>query len=227
MADSMDAAAKEVAIRARVISHMNKDHAGELELYLRAFNGLPASAAAKPQITDMSLEAMTIKSASGIHVVAIEPPLPNYGASRVKLVEMAQVALARLGLSDIKIDHYAPPAGFDLVVFFGVSLYFMCAATLPLVQPDTAVWGLLDGIFPFGAEGYRWLVKAIFLPVVLIHITESWWMAKTRLEKHRVPAGSTAWWLWTISPSFEGVMAFKRFDALVAAEKQKKEAAKH
>ncbi|KAH6645896.1 putative integral membrane protein [Truncatella angustata] len=226
MADT-DAAAKEAAIKARVVAHMNKDHAGELELYLRAFNGLPASAAARPQITDMSLGALTIRSASGTHTVAIDPPLPNWGASRVKLVEMAQTALTKLGLSDIKIDRYAPPAGLDLVVFFGIGLYVVCAATLGFVRPGTAPWNLLDAFFPFGAEGYRWLVKAIFVPFVVIHVTESWWMASTRLEKHRVPKGGKVWWLWTISPSLEGVMAFKRFDRLVETERKKKDAAKH
>ncbi|KAK9785204.1 putative Integral membrane protein [Seiridium cardinale] len=226
MADS-DTAAKEAAIKTRVVTHMNKDHAGELELYLRAFNGLPASAAAGAQITDMSLGALTIKAVSGRHTVVLEPPLPNYGASRAKLVEMAQTALARLGLSDIKVDQYAPPAGFDLVVFFGVTLYMVCAATLSFVKPGTVIWALLDDFFPLGADGYRWLVKTIFVPFVLIHATESWWMARTRLAKHRVPRGSKVWWLWTISPTFEGFVAFKRFDGLVDAERKKKDAAKH
>ncbi|KAI1863350.1 uncharacterized protein JN550_009670 [Neoarthrinium moseri] len=218
---------QEAAIKTRVVTHMNKDHAPELELYLRAFNGLSARAAAKPQIIDMSLDAMTIKSASGTHTVTISPPLPNYGASRVKLVEMAQTALSKLGLSDIKIDQYAPPAGFDCVVFFGITLYFVCAATLSLVQPGTVIWDLLDSFFPFGALGYRWLVKAIFVPVLVIHITESWWMANTRLIKHRVATGSKLWWLWTVSPFFEGLMAFRRFDGLVEKEKKRKESAKH
>lgn len=227
MADS-DPAAKEAAVKARVISHMNKDHAGELELYLRAFSGLSASGAANPQITHMYLDGLAIKSASGTHTVAIEPPLPNWGASRVRLVEMAQAALTKLDLSDIKIDRYAPPAGFDLVVLFGITLYFVCAATLSFVKPGTASWDALDAFFPVGgAEAYRWLVKTIFVPVVAIHITESWWMAKTRLVRHRVPTGSKIWWLWTIAPFFEGFMAFKRFDGVVAAEQQKKAAAKH
>ncbi|KAI0163020.1 putative integral membrane protein [Pestalotiopsis sp. NC0098] len=226
MADDAAAAAKEAAIKARVTTHMNKDHGGELELYLRAFNGLPASAAAGAQITDMSLGAMTIKSASGTHTVAIDPPLANWSASRVRLVEMAGAALAKLGLSDIRVDTYAPPAGFDCVVFFGVVLYYFCAATLPLVQSGTAAWDLLDAFFPYGASGFRWLVKAIFVPVILLHVTECWWMASTRLEKHRVAPGKV-WWLWAVSPFFDGVCSFNRFDSLVEVERKKKEAAKH
>ncbi|KAF7532404.1 hypothetical protein G7054_g7981 [Neopestalotiopsis clavispora] len=225
MADDA-AAAKEAAIKTRVVTHMNKDHAAELELYLRAFNGLSPSAAAGAQITDMSLEGMTVKSASGTHTVAIAPPLANWSASRVRLVEMAGTALTKLNLSDIRVTSYAPPQGFDCVVFFGVVLYFICAAALPLVQPGTPAWEALDAFFPYGAFGFRWLVKAIFVPVFVLHVTECWWMATTRLEKHRVAPGKV-WWLWTASPFFDGVMSFRRFDALVDAERKKKDAAKH
>ncbi|KAI0125113.1 hypothetical protein BJ170DRAFT_488800 [Xylariales sp. AK1849] len=221
------AAGQEAAIKARVINHMNKDHAAELEHYLRAFNGIPASAAAGAQIVDMSLDAMTIKSASGTHKVGISPPLPNYGASRVKLVEMSRTALSKLGLSDIKIDAFAPPTGFDCVVLFGVAFYFFCAATRGLVQPGTAVWDLLNTIFPYGAVGYRWLVKAIFLPVLACHLVEAWWMFNTRLTKHRVEMGSKIWWLWVGTTFFGGVPAFMRFDRLVQKEKQRKEGLKH
>jgi hypothetical protein len=205
---------------------MNKDHAGELSLYLRAFNGVPASAASAPRIVDMSLDGMEIQSASGAHTVAIRPPLANWGASRVKLVEMAGEALRKLGLSDIKIDVFSPPAGLDLVPFLGILLYFFCAATRAFVQPGTAAWDALDDVFPGGADGYRWLIKAMFVPVVAIHVTEAWWMSTTRLAKHRVE-GAWVWWLWNAAVFFEGYTAFRRFDGLVAKEKARKEGLKH
>ncbi|KAH8677925.1 hypothetical protein BX600DRAFT_506919 [Xylariales sp. PMI_506] len=223
------AAGQEAAIKTRVITHMNKDHVAELEHYLRAYNGLSAGAASGAQLTDMTLDAMTIRTASGAtHTVAIAPPLANWSASRVRLVEMAGEALGRLGLSDVRVTQFRPPAGFDCVVFVSVAFYFVCAATRHLVVPGSPAWELLDAVFPFGgAVAYRWLVKAIFLPVLLIHIAEDYWMATTRLAKHRVPTGSLVWWLWIGSTFFEGVPSFKRFDRLVAEEKAKKEAQKH
>ncbi|ORY64190.1 uncharacterized protein BCR38DRAFT_434239 [Pseudomassariella vexata] len=218
----------EAAIKSRVVTHMNKDHGAELEHYLRAFNGLSARAAAGAQIVDTSLDALTVRTARGVqHTISISPPLASYGQSRVRLVDMSQVALRKLGLSDIKIDEFAPPRGFHWVVFFAVAFYFFAAATRSFVVPKTAVWDTLEGVFPYGAEGYRWIVKAIFVPVVVIHVTEAWWMVKTRLGPHRVGAGGKVWWLWVATTFTEGAMAFKRFDGLVEAERTRREGLKH
>lgn len=220
------------AVKARIVAHMNKDHAGELTLYLRAFNGLSASAAAaRPQLVGMTLAAMTVQTAatgSTPHVVAIEPPLAHLGEARGRLVEMAAEARRRLGLSEIRVDRFARPAGFDCVVFFGVAFYFFAFATRGLVRPGTGAWALLDAVFPYrGAAGYLWLVGAIFVPVLAIHVTECWWMATSRLAKHQVPVGSRVWWLWVGSVFFEGFTAFQRFDGLVAAERKRREGLKH
>ncbi|KAK7980525.1 hypothetical protein PG990_003379 [Apiospora arundinis] len=225
----------DAAIKARIISHMNADHTADLEHYLRAFNGLSASAAAKAQLVDMSTDKMVVKTpASGetLHTVTIDPPMANLSESRARLVDMSRDALQRLGLSDIVVDRYLPPAGFDCVVFFGVAFYFFCAATVSLVDrgAGTPIWDALDAAIPpalGGVAAYVWLVKAIFVPVLAIHVTESWWMAKTRMEKHRVPAFSAVWCAWVASVFFEGIPAFRRVDRLVAMEKAKKQAQKH
>ncbi|KAI6086609.1 hypothetical protein F4821DRAFT_126622 [Hypoxylon rubiginosum] len=213
--------------KTRIIGHMNKDHAKELEQYLRAFNGLSSSAARGAQLTEMTLDAMTIKSASGTHTVAITPPLGSAADARVRLVDMSQRAQEQLGLSDIQISVFTRPEGGGIISALGVSLYFACAATLALVQPGTPAWGMLDAAFPYGATAYKWLVKAIFLPVLIIHVTEAWWIARTRLTKHGIEAGSTLWFLWVANTFVEGYPAMMRFDGLVEMEKQKKESAKH
>ncbi|KAI4868151.1 hypothetical protein F4820DRAFT_150905 [Hypoxylon rubiginosum] len=213
--------------KARIIGHMNKDHAKELTQYLRAFNGMSSSAARGAQLTDMTLDAMTIESTSGTYTVAITPPLGSAADARVRLVDMSQRAQQLLGLSDIQISTFTPPQGGGIISSLGVSLYFISAATLALVQPGTAAWGILDVAFPYGAAGYKWLVKAIFLPVLIIHITEAWWIARTRLAKHGIEVGSTIWLLWVANTFVEGFPAMKRFDGLVEVEKKKKESAKH
>lgn len=215
---------------------VNKDHTADLEYYLRAFNGLSASVAAKPQLVDMETDKMVIKTAASgdktLHTVAIDPPMANLSESRARLVDMTRDALQRLGLSDVVVDRYLPPAGFDCVVFFGVAFYFFCAATVSFVDrgAGTPIWDALDAAIPpalGGVAGYVWLVKAIFVPVLAIHVTESWWMHRTRMERHRVPAFSGVWWLWVGSVFFEGIPAFRRLDRLVAMERAKKEAQKH
>ncbi|KAI5862285.1 hypothetical protein GGS23DRAFT_573575 [Durotheca rogersii] len=235
----------------RIISHMNADHSRELEHYLRAYNGLSASAARGAQLADLKLDAMIITTPSPkkTHSVAINPPLGSASDARIRLVEMAYAALPILGLSDVRISAWTWPRGAGLVSFPGVFLYFLCAGTLPLVQPGTAAWEFIDAKFPSyagvfssslvsslradagigigGALTYVWLVKAIFLPVLLIHIGEAWWVARSRLRPHGVDTGSGLWWLWVVNTFFEGLPAIKRFDGLVAAERQKKEATKH
>lgn len=216
-------------------STVNADHVADLEHYLRAFNGLSASAAAKAQLVDMAKDQLVIKTpASGetTHVVAVDPPMASLSDARVRFIDMSRDALAKLGLSDIQLDRYAPPTGFDCVVFFGVAFYFFCAATVSLVDrgAGTLIWDALDAAIPpslGGVAGYVWLVKAIFVPVVAIHVTEAWWMAKTRLERHRVAAFSGVWCLWVASVFFEGIPAFRRLDRLVVTERAKKEAQKH
>ncbi|KAI0381673.1 hypothetical protein F5Y04DRAFT_255038 [Hypomontagnella monticulosa] len=217
------------AHKSRIITHMNADHARELAHYLRAFNGLSASAARNPQIQDMTLDNMAIRVASGAtHNVAITPPLGSAADARVRLVEMSQQALKVLGLSDIRINAFTRPQGFGLFTGIGVLLYIVCVVTFPLVQPGTALWEFVDAIFPFGgAPTYQWVVNAIFWPTVLLHTTEAWWMARSRLEKHDVESGTGLWWLWIGSVLIEGYPAMVRFDGLVEAERKRKEGGKH
>ncbi|CAJ2511190.1 Uu.00g068150.m01.CDS01 [Anthostomella pinea] len=214
----------------RLKAHMNKEHAPELQQYLRAFNGLSTSASARPQLTGLTLDFLTIASASGTHTVPIAPPMSSLADARVRFVDMAQRAHAQLGLSDIGIESFTRPRGLGVVSFVGVSFYFVCAAAtlgFGLVRPGTAVWELLDAGFPYGGDGFVWLVKAIFVPVLAIHLTEAWWLARTRLAKHGVETGSKLWWTWVADTFLEGYPAMMRFDSMVAEERRRRESAKH
>ncbi|KAJ1325179.1 DUF2470 domain-containing protein [Microdochium nivale] len=224
------------AMKARIIGHMNRDHAPELAHYLRAFNGLSPRAARGAQIADLALDALHIKTPAATHKVAISPSMTSLSESRVRLVDMAKQAQAKLGLSDIRITAYTAPRGAGIASLAGVALYFVSALALPWIRPGTSAWDLLDRFFPSlgrggggggGAEAFVWLVRVIMVPMLLVHVTEAWWMARTRLEKHGVEAGSKVWLLWVGNTFFEGVPAFQRFDGLVAAERARKDGAKH
>lgn len=222
----------EDALKARIIAHMNRDHAAELAHYLRAFNGIPASAARGAHLTDLSLDTLHLKTGSGkTHTVAITPPMTSLSESRVRLVDMATTAQKKLGLSDIKMDKsYTPPEGPGIASFAGVAFYFLSALALPFLHPGTAGWNLIDSVYPSllgGAEGFVWLTRAIVVPVLLIHITEAWWMARTRMATHSVDVGSRTWCLWVGNTFFEGAPAFWRFDRLVEAERVRRAGIKH
>ncbi|KAI1186400.1 hypothetical protein F5B17DRAFT_403836 [Nemania serpens] len=216
--------------RPRIMAHMNKEHAAELKLYLRAFNGLSPSAAADAQLTDLTLDTLTIKSASGVHAVRVSPPMKTLADARVRLVDMAARAQELLGLlgDGVRVDRFSGPAGAGLVSSFGVVLYLVSFAAVAtgFLRPGTWVSAVLETYFPYGAAGYVWLVKAIAVPFFAIHITEAWWMARSRLTRHGVEVGSALWFLWVLETFLEGYPAVVRFDGLVAEEK-KKDAAKH
>ncbi|KAI1364513.1 hypothetical protein F5Y08DRAFT_306552 [Xylaria arbuscula] len=217
--------------RARIISHMNKEHDADLSRYLQAFNGLSSSQSSSAQLTDLSLDSLTIKSRSGVHTVPITPPMKSFADARVRLVDMAERAQAKLGLSDnIKITEFSGPRGSGLASFIGVGFYFLSAAALGLglLRPGTSAWEFIDGVFPYrGAEGFAWLVRVIFVPVLAIHVTEAWWMAQSRLKKYGVETGSAVWCAWVLETFVEGFPAFQRLDGMVAEERRRKDAAKH
>ena len=216
--------------RARIMAHMNKEHDADLSRYLQAFNGLSSSAASSAKLTDLTFDTLTIESRSGVHTVPIKPPMKSFADARVRLVDMAERAQAKLGLSDIQITQFKGPSGQGLASFLGVGFYLVSAAALALglLRPGTAAWGVLDRYFPYrGAEGFAWLVRMIFVPVLAIHITEAWWMAQSRLKRYGVETGSWVWFAWVAETFVEGFPAFQRLDAMVAEERRKKDAAKH
>ncbi|KXJ86788.1 putative integral membrane protein [Microdochium bolleyi] len=224
----------DAAIKARIIGHMNRDHAAELTHYLRAFAGLSPRAARGAQLADLTLDTLHLTTTTATHKIPISPPMTSLSESRVRLVDMAQQAQRKLGLSDIRITTYTPPQGGGIASFAGVAFYFVSALALPWIMPGTLAWDVLDRFFPSfgffggsGAETFTWLTRLIVVPVLLIHVTEAWWIARTRLEKHGVELGSGLWWLWTANTFFEGAPAFWRFDRLVAAERARKEGVKH
>lgn len=218
--------------RARIISHMNKEHSADLSRYLQAFNNLSASSSRGAHLTDLTLSTLTIQTASGTqHIVPITPPMTTFASARDRLVSMAQLAQTRLGLSDIRITKCMAPQGAGLVSFIGVAFYFLSAAALAagfLHPGNAALWDALDAYFPYrGAEGFVWSVRAIALPVAVIHFSEAWYMARSRLARFGVETGSAVWWGWVAKTFMEGFPAFRAFDGLVAEERARKDAVRH
>ncbi|KAI1813083.1 hypothetical protein GGS20DRAFT_554970 [Poronia punctata] len=214
----------------RIIAHMNREHTAHLKRYLRAFNGLTPSAAADAQLIDLTLSTLTITSASGKHTVPVTPPMKSLADARVRLVDMAEQAQRKLGLSDVIVSRFQGPRGAGIFSFLGVAFYFVSAVALRLgfLSPGTAAWDLIDRYFPYrGAEGFAWLANALLVPVLGVHVLEAWWMAKSRLAKYGVEAGSGVWVLWVLDTFVEGFPAIVRFDGLVKEERAKKEGVQH
>ncbi|KAH7156158.1 hypothetical protein EDB81DRAFT_786164 [Dactylonectria macrodidyma] len=214
------------AHKARIIKHMNADHTREMSYYLRHYAGASAGAASSPEMLDIDLRGMRIAGRGGReYSVPFDPPLAGWAEARARIVEMAHTARETLGFSDVVVTAYARPRGFGLFVFSAVLFYFGCAASLPWVVPGSPAWQLLEAGFPGGPEGFVWIVRAIFWPVIGIHLLECY-IFDARLNRHGVERFSGQWWAWESNCFLEGFPSFQRFDAIVAKKAAEKNAKK-
>jgi hypothetical protein len=180
-----------------------------------------------PVMVDIDLEGITLRlpgcgDEERVYVVRFEPRLGAWGERRERLVGMTRVAKEALGVAateGVVVREYMPPrVPYDLAVFVAVLFYYF---TFGLVRAGGFAPGGLSALvvetvrFPGGVAGLKWLVNAIFVPVLAIHLVETWLLERTRLQKFGVRRGSRVWWLWVGSVFIEGAMAFKRFDIVV------------
>ncbi|OAA34946.1 hypothetical protein NOR_08186 [Metarhizium rileyi] len=214
-------------LRDRILSHMNSSHTRELIHYLRHYCGLTPSQAQGASMRDITLQGMRIRAGGADYVVHFKPALQSWSEVRPRVIEMDTIARESLGVSDIYMTSYQAPRLADVLVMAAVSFYFASFFALPWVVPGSPTWGVLTSYFPGGPEMFHWIVKLIFYPVVSIHLIEPIILDRTRLQKHGVDRWSGQWWMWMVSCFFEGLMAFRRFDSVVAKKRAQKEAKKH
>lgn len=124
------------------------------------------------------------------------------------------------------IDTYLAPRLFwDGAVAISVAFFFGCYAAIRggYVEWDLWAWQFTQRWWPLGgAGGFKWLVNAMFWPVLAIHISEMIMFDRSRLAKNdKIPMGSLTWWKWMVSVFFEGYMAFRRYDDKVAELEKK------
>ena len=214
--------------RDRIMSHMNRSHTRELTHYLRHYCSLSRRETRGASLRDITLQAMRIRAQGTDYVVHFHPPLASWSDVRPRVVDMDATARKALGISDIYVTKYAMPCGpLELAFFVGVCSYFACLASLPFITPGSGAWSLLQSQWPGGAAGFRWVIKAMALPVVGIHLVEPFILHRSRLSKHGVDAGTPVWWMWVTGCFLEGFTTFSRFDRVVAEKRAQKESKKH
>ncbi|KAL2157751.1 hypothetical protein VTH06DRAFT_5019 [Thermothelomyces fergusii] len=231
---------------------MNADHRADMRHILMHYGADPpvppsyfTDGGADPLMLDIDLDRFTVRlpATDGVHAVAFDPPLRSWADRRERLVAMTRAAREAAtppssssssspgdGAAVVVVDEYmAPRVPWDLAVFVAVLVYY---ASLALVRAGLAGPGgggaaaerALDAArFPGGAAGFRWLVDALALPVLGIHLAETWWLERSRLRRFGVRRGSRVWWLWVGSVFIEGAMAFRRFDIVVERLRRERE----
>lgn len=219
-------------MKARILTHMNADHALSLRLYLMHYSHVPSSGTTTANMVDMTNEHMIITSSYGRHVVAFEPPMKSLIEARERLVAMHNTCLEALDRSDVVVDKYVPPDRLwqYLVGVLCVLIY----ATFPFresLKPgsDTVaakIWSL-GGLAPWLGKLAYALAPAVLGFVVLAHSTEAVWLANGRLKRHWVEFGSVTWWCWVVDCFLEGGGCLMRFDKVVKAKESARKGGKH
>lgn len=228
------------ALKTRIITHMNADHASSLDLFARYYCKLPARQSSTAKLTDIELSHLIISTTSSFtnyatnrtiarNYIPLSPPMASFSEARERMVAMHNEALDGLGFSDIVVTEYRPPQTPLHIVTFAVCLWTWISLcyrpnllpTAP-IKPVYAFWSV-GGYWPALAS-FVYYIQPIPLAIMLvIHPTEAIYFARTRLRKHQVPTGSSVWWSWVISNFIEGVGAFQRLDALVQEKEDEKE----
>ncbi|KIW37659.1 uncharacterized protein PV06_10299 [Exophiala oligosperma] len=214
------------AMKDRIMTHMNADHALSLRLYLMRYSHVPMGGTTTAEMLDISQDHMILRSGYGRHVVDMVPPMKSLTDARERLVEMHNSCLEELGLSDVVVDRYTPP---NRAWQIGLSaLCVLIFTTFPfrqsLLDQNTLpgrIWSL-GGAAPWLARLSFGLQPLVLTVMVVVHLGEAAWMANTRLKKHWIEVGSWVWWFWVLDCAVEGFGSWTRFDEMVADVEGKK-----
>jgi hypothetical protein len=220
---------KDIAIKERIITHMNKDHQDSLVRYLEYFCGVSSFSARNARLDDVTFIALTIVASENKYEVSIEPPITDWSQVRQRVVDMDAEAVAGLGRSNttIKIKNYVKPYGFMLVVFVAAFLTFVNFSRRENFRPGSLLYDNILRYVPQFAK-FCWTVQPLVIyPMILLHGGEAIHMARSRLAKYHVPVGSRLWLTWVCGTFIEGYGSFVRFDALVEDEIKRKAKASH
>ena len=222
-----DEAAKEDAVKKRIISHMNSDHQDSLIRYLEHFRAVPSFSACYARLEDVSFSSMTISSSGRRYDIPIKPPLTTWSEIRPRVVAMDAEAIDALGRSPITVKKYERPHGFMLVVFVAAFFTYFGFSRRANFEPGSLLFDSILRHVPQFAN-FCWLVQPIvFYPMLILHTGEAIYMAWSRLSKHTVPFGGPLWLSWICSTFIEGYGSFIRFDTLVKEEEARRANAKH
>ncbi|KAI1610171.1 hypothetical protein EDD36DRAFT_443535 [Exophiala viscosa] len=207
------------AMKARVIQHMNADHALSLRLYLAHYAHVPLPGTTTAAMQDITNEHMIITSSYGRHVVSLDPPMKSLIEARERLVAMHNECLAALGLSDVVLKSYTPP---DRAWQCALSaLCLLIFATFPFreqLRPESgsviaSIWSL-GGLVPGLARLSYTLQPYVLGIMVVLHGAEAVWFTN-RLKRYWVEVGTWVWWCWVGDCLLEGVGCLTRFERVV------------
>ncbi|KAH7407120.1 hypothetical protein BKA64DRAFT_665875 [Cadophora sp. MPI-SDFR-AT-0126] len=217
------------AAKARIIKHMNADHADSLSYYLQHFCKLSSRTAHGATLSSISLSSMTLQTTDGKkHTIPLDPPMKSWSEARTRSVDMDREARSALDISPIRISEYEPPRKpIQVVLFFILTLTWLACIFQSFIVPGSWLYKVA-GFFPAGgAETFLWMIRKMTWGFIGLHVVESILLDRIRLRKHGVVMGTAVWWKWIGSCLIEGFACFQRIDATIARKTKEAEKAKH
>ncbi|KAL2072922.1 hypothetical protein VTL71DRAFT_10246 [Oculimacula yallundae] len=217
------------AAKARIIKHMNADHAESLSYYLQHFCKLSSRIAHGATLTSITLSSMTFKTTDGkTHTIPLNPPMKAWSEARQRSVDMDREARNGLGISSIRITEYEPPRKPVQIVLFGILILTWLAVVFQRsIVPGTWLYDTVLSVYPGGPGMFTWMIRKMSLPFIAIHVLESVFFDQLKLRKHGVVRGSPLWFKWIGSCLIEGFACFQRINETIDRKAREAEKAKH
>ncbi len=212
---------------------MNADHHLSLRLFLQHYSHVPSSGTASAKMLDINTEHTIVESTFGRHIIPFEPPMGSLMGARERLVDMHNLCLRELNLSDVVVENYVLPDRAWHWALCGLCLLIF--TTFPFresIRPETGsviskIWSL-GGLAPWLARLSYTLAPYTLGFVILAHTGETLWFINGKLKRHWVEAGTMTWWCWVVDCLLEGGGSFTRFDRVVKKlEAERKGGGKH
>lgn len=211
--------AQDRAAKARIISHMNKDHHDSVIRYLQHYSKVSAFNAYDGRLSDIDLNGMTLSCQGKSHRVPFEPPMTSYREARERVVELDKECRRSLGHSDVTVRSYLPPTG----LYYSIGFAIIAATFIGYSQRWWfAEEGPVEQYIGSSFAAFSWRIQPYLLAgMLVIHSGEMIYFASRKLTTHSVSVRTSTFWLWVFSSFIEGQLAFKRFDDHVKAQREK------
>ena len=216
------AALSDEPIKARIMSHMNKDHQDSLSRFLEAYAGISHYTARSPKLEDLTLSNLTIRSAAGRNIIPISPPMASLSEARTRMVEMHQDCGRILGRDSITVKNFRWPGLLHSSIIIGVLLGLVSFANGSNFAPGSFLAHTLFYPVPELArfmERHHWYV---WWAILIVHVAEAGLMT-VWLKKYNVPPFSRLWMLYVGFTALEGYGCGARLKDEVARERALKQ----
>lgn len=201
-----------------IVTHMNKDHKIALEDYLYIYGNVPITDdIRRVRLLNIDLDLMTIQfNHEDIEfdiekAIIFNPPLKDWSEAKGRLVKMAHEAADKRHLSYIQVNDMCYPSSLvEYLIIVGVSLPVVCyyfRQVLYWLPFPSVVIEFLDNAN---------VLRSIIIVAIALHLLETWFLLKPKLEFYRVPTDFLI--EWYIFGILEGYPTVKRLKKM-AAEK--------